>query len=98
MIYRPKDKFDVVAGTQLLGIRTNINYRSVSNRFVIADNSVSLDGYTLLNANIGTDITLMGITFNPKVQFMNLLDKSIFITDGYPIPGREYRISVGLEY
>lgn len=98
LIYRPKDKVDVTAGAELAGVFVNVNYRSVAKRFVTGDNSSSLDGYTLLNANVGTSVSFMGISINPKVQLMNLLDKSIFITNGYPIPGREYRISVGIEY
>lgn len=98
LIYRPRDKLDVTAGIRLFGIQFNINYRRVSKRFVSADNSVALDAYSLLNANMGTDIAIVGLTIRPRIQVMNLLDESIFVTDGYPLPGRELRVSVGLEY
>ena len=98
LIYRPKNKLDVTAGIQMKMIMANLNYRTVSKRFTTADNLLFLDAYSLLNANIGVSHQLMGTTLKAKVQAINLLDKSIFINDGYPLPGREVRVTVGIDY
>ena len=98
LIYRPENKLDITAGIQIKMIMANLNYRKISKRFTTADNASYLDGYSLLNANIGTSHQVMGTTLIVKVQAINLLDKSIFINDGYPLPGREFRVTVGIDY
>jgi len=98
LIYRPDDKLDLSAGFQLEPITANISYSLVGKRFIKDDNSESLSGYRLVNGNVGSSFSINDITLNAKLEVLNLLDKNIYILNGYPIPGREFRFSLGLTY
>jgi hypothetical protein len=39
----------------------------------------------------------LGFKLRTKFQVINLLDKNIFLIEGYPIPGREWRVTVGFD-
>jgi outer membrane cobalamin receptor len=41
---------------------------------------------------------VFGFTLRSKFQVINLLDKSIFLVEGYPIPGRELRFTLGFDW
>ena len=98
LIYRPENKLDVIGGLKLGEFSINLNYRAVSKRFITSDNSMTLPKYQLLNGNIGYGINISGFKVNAKLQIFNILDKSICLYDGYPMPGREVRVSFGIDY
>ncbi|MDZ7333219.1 MAG: TonB-dependent receptor [candidate division KSB1 bacterium] len=98
LIYRPDSKLDLIIGTLIKGLSVNLNFQQVSKRFVSADNARSLPSYSLLNGNIGYSLPVAGFTVDAKFQVNNLLDKSIYVIDGYPSPGRELRFSLGVKY
>jgi len=98
LIYRPENKLDVIGGLKLGEFSINLNYRAVSKRFITSDNSMTLPKYQLLNGNIGYGINFSGFKVNAKLQIFNILDKSICLYDGYPMPGREVRFSFGIDY
>ena len=98
LIYRPDHKFDVSAGLTLGRFDANLNYRIVGKRYTSADNTTSLPAYKLLNGNINYVFVLSELTIRTKVQVQNLLNGSVYILEGYPIPGREFRLSVNIEY
>lgn len=96
--YRPDSKLDIIAGIKVRSVMANLNYRIVSKSYTQKDNLVELSGYELLNGNIRASITIAGFSANIKFQTLNILDKSIYIFDGYPLPGREFRLSFGFNY
>jgi outer membrane cobalamin receptor len=98
LIYRPTSKLDIQVGSTIRRFSINLNYRLVSNRYILADNSSSLSDYNLLNGNVSYSIPMAGFVMDAKLQVLNLLDKSIYIYDGYPLPARELRFSVGINY
>ncbi|MBN2030518.1 TonB-dependent receptor [bacterium] len=98
LIYRPENKWDILVGTKLGPFYGNLNYRVVSKSYTTADNLTSLDGYQILDGNIGTAIAISGLKIGVRLQGLNLMNKMIFLTDGYPLPGREFRFTVGIEY
>jgi len=98
LIYRPDHKIDVITGIKLWYMTANLNFRHVSKRMTTSDNMNYLDAYQLLNGNIGLTCPLSKVILNAKLQMINLLDRSIYITDGYPLPGREYRLTFGIQY
>jgi len=98
LIYRPDDKMDIVAGLNMGRVSVNVNYRIVGKTYTTADNAASLDAYQLLNANIRGSLNVAGFDLFVRVQGLNLLDNRIFLYDGYPMPGREVRVTVGAEY
>lgn len=98
LIYRPDSKLDIFVGTSVKGFSVNLNFQRVGERFISADNTRSLPSYSLLNGNIGYSLPIASLAVDAKLQVNNLLDKSIYILDGYPSPGRELRFSLGIKY
>ena len=98
LIYRPDQKIDLTVGFNLGPCMANMNYRYVGKRFSDAANKNVLDDYFLLNGNLSVKISLKNMTINAKIQMMNVLNESITVLEGYPLPGREYRFTIGLEY
>lgn len=97
LIYRPKNKIDLLAGINFRGFSLNFNYRIVDKRYTSIDNSASLSKYNLLNGNIGYGFSLFNLQFDLKLMALNLLNKSIYLNEGYPLPGREFRFTLGIE-
>ena len=98
LIYRPDHKFDISTGIDVSPFTVNINYRIVGKRFTDPGNTRTLSEYRFLNGNIGFFLSVSGIRADIRLQALNLLKKSIYLLEGYPLPGREYRISIGLQY
>ncbi|UCE05069.1 MAG: TonB-dependent receptor [bacterium] len=98
LIYRPNSKLDIHIGSKVKNLSVNLNYRLVSKRYIIADNSRSLSDYNLFNGTISYMLSISGFILDAKLQILNMLDKSIYIYDGYPLPGREVRFSLGVNY
>ncbi len=98
LIYRPDNKWDILVGIKFGPIFGNLNYRIVSKSYTTADNSASLGGYKILDGNIGATIPISCLKVSMKLQGLNLNNRMIFLTDGYPLPGREFRFTVGVEY
>jgi outer membrane cobalamin receptor len=98
LIYRPDNKCDIIAGIKQGILSANVNGRLVGKSYTTADNSASLGSYLILGANIAANIPVSGIQLTLRFQGLNLTDERIFLSDGYPLPGREFRITVGVEH
>ncbi len=98
LTYRPNSKLDISIGSKLEGLALNLTYRLVSKRYILADNSQLLPAYDLLDGNIGYAVPIAGFTFDARLQVSNILDKSLYVVDGYPSPGREFRFTFGIRY
>jgi len=97
LVYRPGVKVDVSAGAKIGRFRLNGDYQSVGRRFTRADNSKTLGSYELLGGNVQWNGPVLGFGIRLKMQVINLLDKNICLIEGYPIPGREWRFTVGFD-
>lgn len=98
LIYSPDYKFDFIWGININNLSSSFNYRFVDKRYTTTENTKSLPDYHLLNGNLSYKIQFDKITVDTKIQVLNIFDKSIFLNDGFPMPGREYRFSLGLNY
>ncbi len=98
LIYRPDNKLDILIGSKFAFFSANLNYSRVSKRYISTDNSQALSNYRLLNGNIGFIFPFAGFTFDTRLQILNMLNKSVYLYDGYPLPGREFRVSLGIRY
>jgi len=98
LIYRPDSKFDLIWGMKLKHLSTSINYRRVSKRFTTIDNLKSLPAYQLLNSSISYFVSVYNFNMETKFQLLNIFDESIYLNDGFPMPGREFRFSLGFNY
>ncbi|MGD8780596.1 MAG: TonB-dependent receptor [Ignavibacteria bacterium] len=97
LIYRPKNKFDLTLNLNYEIASLNFYYNYVGKRFHDSGNTIEMDSYSLINANIGIEPKLFGINCNMKLELNNLGDKEIQATQGSPLPGREIRFSLGLK-
>ena len=93
LTYRPENKWDLAAGVVLGSVECNLTYQVVGRRYTAADNSASLPAYRLLGGNIGLNWAMGSVPLGLSLQGFNLLNKEITIMDGYPTPGREWRLS-----
>ncbi|MCX6168516.1 MAG: TonB-dependent receptor [Ignavibacteriales bacterium] len=96
LIYRPKDKFDLLLNLNYGIASLNIFYDFVGKRFHDAANKIEMDSYSLINANIGVTPNLFGVNVNLRLEANNLGDKELQFTKGSPVPGREIRFSIGI--
>lgn len=74
----------------------NINYQFLSQRYVNTTNTAALPDVSRWNMNIGANPTLFDLKWMVRLDVNNLFDKNYRLNDGYPLPGREIRMTVGL--
>ncbi len=98
LIYHPHAKWDFSTGAKWFGFYVNLNYRIIGDRYADAANNRKLEAYSLMNANFGRNFKLRWIILKLRIEGINLTDQSIFMTEGYPSPGREVRFSVGVKH
>jgi len=98
LIYRPDNKLNILLGSNWRRFSVDLNYRWVGKRQTLPDNSDSLPAYSILNGKIRYSLPIAGVALNAGMEVLNLLDESIFVYDGYPLPGREVRFSLGVNY
>ena len=96
LIYRPKDKFDLLFNLNYNIASLNLFYSYVGKRFHDANNKTELDSYSLINANVGLSPNIFGVNFNLRLEVNNLVNKELQVVKGNPVPGREIRFSIGL--
>ena len=77
---------------------SHLNYRIVGKRFSDTENTDTLPSYQLVNGNLGFSISMAGMKTQAKLQILNMFDQKIVSLKGYPLPGRELRLTLGLEY
>jgi outer membrane cobalamin receptor len=95
LIYRPYNKVDVNAGLAIDMYSLNLNYQYMSKRFANTSNSAYLGDVRLWSANVGVNPTLLNVKWMLRLDFNNILNENYRLSDGYPMPGREIRVTVG---
>lgn len=97
LLYRPEHKLDASFSAQCFGATLGASYQLIAQRFVRQDNSLALPGYRLTSVFGNYDIALAGgFRARLAVAVNNLFDKRIQIIEGYPTPGREFRVTMGV--
>jgi len=99
LIYIPKHKstFTVLYHHGNLFIEFSNTY--YSRRYYTEDNDklFSLDDLLLSNISILLKQKIFGIMLNTQLSVLNLLNKSYNLIQSFPIPGREYRLTIQME-
>lgn len=96
LIYRPKDKFDINMNLNYGITSLNLYYTYVGKRFHDSQNKTEINSYELVNANFGISPKIGDANLNLRFEVNNLFDKKIQVTQGQPVPGREIRLSLGV--
>lgn len=96
LIYRPYHKADVNTSFTLDKFSVNLNYQYMSERFVNTDNTKRLSDVSIWNMNFGYSPNLFGLKWSARFDINNLFDKNYRQSDGYPMPGRQFRVTLGM--
>ncbi len=98
LIYRPKHKADLKLNIRFSEFNLFWFFQYVGKRFTSSDNTNSLDAYSLNNVGVLWQHPLIGGTIKVNLELRNIFDKQIQIIDGFPVSGREYRVTTGFEF
>jgi vitamin B12 transporter len=95
LVYRPDFRMDAEFGTRLASWRFNGTYTVIGKRYTQTDHSRSLGTFekTGVNAQWGTN--WRGGRLWVKGEVNNLANRRITLVEGYPLPGREFRLTIG---
>lgn len=67
-------------------------------RYTAEDNRDLLPSYWLAQVNLRARVKLAGLSLTTRVEANNLFDKDYQILLSYPMPGRSYKLTFGVEY
>ena len=98
LIYRPKHKFDVGLGFEYHLLQLSLMYRYVDKSFTTSDNKESTPAYHVFDVSASAIPSIFGIEVLAKFDILNIFDKRFFVIDDYPMPGRQVRFTLGLQY
>jgi outer membrane cobalamin receptor len=69
-----------------------------SKRFISENESEWLPDYWLTDFNLSTVIPFDQIRLNVRTEVSNVFDRDYQVLLGYPMPGRTFRLTVGVDY
>jgi vitamin B12 transporter len=78
--------------------RITINHYITGLRYINADNTKSLPAYMVTDVNISKRIAMDNILVLLRCDVSNVFDVSYQSIFDYPMPGRTFMVSVGIEY
>jgi len=90
-----------VAELGFIGIRrieTVLLHQFVGVRYASQDNKRELPPYNITSASFITRLGVAPFRFNIKAEVQNLFNEDYQVVLGYPMPGRTFRLTLGLEY
>lgn len=96
--YRPEHQFNLELGVELGRIAVNAHQRWVSERFPNVAGTNAIPGYRLTDVNISTLIEIGKFKLTPKLVVTNLFSEDYQVVSNFPMPGREFHISLSMNY
>ncbi len=94
----PENIFGLTASVNVKPLVFNFYYNFVGSRYVTADNGKSLSPYWVSNVNVMFHQPVASWKIISKAEINNILDFKYQVFQGYPMPGRSYRLTLGVEY
>jgi outer membrane cobalamin receptor len=96
--YIPKSQgtFDISFLTELG--RINVQNLAIGERYKNADNSNLLPAYSLTDVNIVKQIVYFGFQLSVRCAVNNIFNANYQVMENYPMPGRTFRFSLGIDY
>ncbi len=98
IIYTPRSITKLSLNFSYEFISLNLYQQFVSKRFTDEANTKSLSPYSLVSGNLSFNYKTNYGNYLVKFEMNNMLDKVYQIINDYPMPMRNYRIMLGLEY
>jgi outer membrane receptor for ferrienterochelin and colicins len=97
LVYRPRLSSRATAWLGPKWLRLSATAQYVGKRYTTADDSDSLPGYFLTDAECSVSPALVRPTVTLRGGIRNLFDRQYQTTKGYPVPGRNWYAELGLE-
>jgi outer membrane cobalamin receptor len=91
---RPADMHKLTLQTREAGMFAAVDFLSVGMRYTTTTNDASLPAYHVFNALVGYAWEVAGGRMEVKGEVLNLGDVEYQVMAGYPVPGREFRVSL----
>ena len=98
IIYVPRHVLNLSVSVHRNPVTVNCYYNVVSTRFTSEDNLSSLPAYRVMAANLILREPVGGWKFVAKGEIDNIFDTDYENFQGFPMPGRSYRFTLGIEY
>lgn len=98
IFYIPKETSKINAGLKYKNTGLNLFYSFTGIRYQDLENTIALPAVDLLNGNIYYDLNIHNLIIHTKFEVNNILNKNYVIISGYPMPLRNFKISISLKY
>jgi outer membrane cobalamin receptor len=95
---RPGDVHKVMLQSRYAGLSAVVDFLSVSERYTTTSNNASLPSYRVFNVLVGYAWDVARSRMELKGEVLNLGDVEYQVMAGYPVPGREYRVSLSFVF
>lgn len=100
IIYVPKETASIGISINFSIISLNVMHTFVSHRFTTADNDPNnfLPSYQITEGNLIVSFPLARFRVTTKLEVNNIFNTNYQVLASYPMPLRDYRFVLGVEY
>ncbi len=91
---RPDDMHKVTLQTRYAGISAIVDFLYVGMRYTTTSNNASLPAYRVFNIHVGYAWELARSRMELRGEVLNAGDEEYQAMAGFPVPGREFRVSL----
>jgi outer membrane receptor for ferrienterochelin and colicins len=78
--------------------RINVQHSIIGERYEDANNSYLFPAYSLTDVNIVKQIAYSGFQLSVRCAVNNVFNANYQVMENYPMPGRTFRFSLGMDY
>jgi outer membrane cobalamin receptor len=94
----PTDVVNISAGVVLNPLVLNVSHAIVGSRYLTLDHTASMPSYRVTNLGVVIRQPFASWKIIAKGEVNNIFDNDYEVIRGYPMPKRNYRLTLGLEY
>ena len=98
IFYVPQNTFKVNFELLVKNIGINAYYSYIGRRFTDFENTKYLPATEILDGNVFVNIKVNDIDVQTKFEVNNVLNKNYQLVSGYPMPLRNYKLGLSLNY
>ena len=98
--YTPRVSASGHAGIETPWVNLSYSFLFSGKRYMLGQNISDnrLDSYSDHSLSAGRDFKMQNVTASLNVEVLNLLNKNYEIVKNFPMPGRSFRVTVGVRY
>jgi outer membrane cobalamin receptor len=98
LVFRPRHTTSVSLSTRIGSFSAEVRRRWVSKRYIREANTKFLDPYAITDVRASASLRIAGWNVKLGARINNLTDADYRLIEGYPMPGREWRVTLELGY